>query len=423
MKNLYFQWILMAFLVFLPFQFALNSTETIDLASIRLIIIGAFFVWFLWALFSKNLSFPKTFIFWTGLSFLFLVNLSFLWAQETSWALRKLLFINNFFLLYIGAVWMFFAKKWTIDGFAKSLSWAGFFSALFALFQFSLPYFIGISQAIAFWREKIAPFFLGNVFSDAVTQYSSWAVNIGGLTIFRAIGAFPDPHMGAFFWEICFVWSVFYAIQHKSFLHGLFSGIIILALLLTFSRGAYMGIFLVGMSIFIFSFFYYKKAQKFLFLSFISLFILFFFLPSNFILERTLSSFSLEDTSNQGRLSMWWLALDTIKERPWGVGIGNYALEVLPSAGYRDPIYAHNLYFDIMVEIGVIVGILFILWILQGIFIGYRVRKKMIYGWAIVFSLSIFSLHAFFDTPLYSVHVLPLFLMVMAVASSLKIKI
>lgn len=422
MKHLHFQWILIVFLVFLPFQFALNITETIDLASIRLIIIGGFLFWFSWALFSKNLSFPRTFIFWTGLSFLFLVNISFLWAQETSWALRKILFLNNFFLLYVGAVWMFFAKKWTIDFFAKSLSWAGFLSALFALFQFSLPYFIGISQAITFWREKIAPFFLGNVFSDTVTLYSSWAVNVGGLTIFRAIGAFPDPHMGAFFWEICFVWSVFYAIQHKSLLYGLFSGGILLALFLTFSRGAYMGIFLVGVSMFVFSCFYYKKTQTVLILAFISLFALFSFLPSNLILERTLSSFSLTDTSNQGRLFMWWFAWDVLQENPWGVGVGGYALEVLPSAQYRDPIYAHNLYLDIMVEAGLLAGIFFILWIAQGIFIGYKVRKKMIYGWAIMFSLSIFSLHAFFDTPLYSVHVLPLFLMVMAVASSLRMK-
>lgn len=318
---------------------------------------------------------------------------------------------------------MFFTKKWTVDSFAKSLSWAGFFSALFALFQFFLPYFIGISQAITFWRERIAPFFLGNVFSDTVTHYSSWAVNVGGLTIFRAIGVFPDPHMGAFFWEICFIWSVFYAIQHKSFLYSLFSGVIVLALLLTFSRGAYMGIFLVGMSMFVFSFFYYKKAQTLLFLSFISIFILFSFFPSNLILERTLSSFSLVDTSNQGRLFMWWFAWDVLQENPWGVGVGGYALEVLPSAQYRDPIYAHNLYLDIMVEVGLLAGIFFILWIAQAILMGYKVRKQMIYGWAIIFSLSIFSIHAFFDTPLYSVHVLPLFLMVMAVASSLKMKI
>ncbi len=422
MKHLYSHSILMAFLVFLPFQFALNITETIDLASIRILIIGIFLVWFLWALFSKNLSFPQAYLFWTGLTFLFVVNISFLWAQETSWALRKILFINNFFLLYLCAVWMFFTKKWTLDFFAKSLSWSGFLSALLALFQFSLPYFMGISQAIAFWREKIAPFFLGNVFSDAVTQYSSWAVNIGGLTIFRSIGAFPDPHIAAFFWEICFVWSVFYAIHHKSFLYGVFSGIIFLALLLTFSRGAYMGIFFIGLGMLIFSYFSYKKAQTPLLLVGMSFLILFSFLPSNLIWERAVSSFSLADTSNQGRLFMWHTAWDFLQENPWGIGVGNYALEVLPSAEYRDPIYAHNLYLDIMVEAGVIAGILFILWIFQGMFVGYKARKETVYGWALVFSLGIFSLHAFFDTPLYSVHILPLFLMVIAGASSLRIK-
>jgi len=407
-------WLLWGFLLFLPFQFALNVQEGVDLASIRVVIGALFLVGCAIIVVQKRYVIPTSFSFWLGISFFIGSFLSILWAQEPSWALRKGLFLLNFFLFFLFAYGMFFWRKWNLSHLAQGLSFTGVSSALVALGQVVFSQVVGVEKAIAFWRITITPFFLGGTFSETVSEYSSWAVNIGGVTFFRAIGFFPDPHVAAFFWEICLVWSLFYAYKRQSLLYGIFSGIILAGLLLTFSRGAYVGI---GLFLFLGTFFFigmWKYARLFFLLFsgviFFGIFLLF-FTP---IPERALSSFSLGDTSNQGRLALWEQATQFLSQEPWGIGLGNYPLYVLPSAEYRDPIYAHNLYLDISVDSGLIVGFLWIFWLVSVMLIGWKRKKKNFYGNAILFSLLVFSGHAFFDTPIYSVHILPLLLLVFA---------
>lgn len=134
---------------------------------------------------------------------------------------------------------------------------------------------------------------------------------------------------------------------------------------------------------------------------------------------RLFSSFSQSDGSNIERLRLWQEAVVFIAEHPiFGTGLGNYPLFVKPSASYREPIYAHNLYLDIAAESGIVGLFFFSGFLFFGIFSAWKSwrREQSIFWLAIFSALIIFSVHAFFETPLFSVHILPLLLFLIAAA-------
>ena len=77
-------------------------------------------------------------------------------------------------------------------------------------------------------------------------------------------------------------------------------------------------------------------------------FVLIFIFNSNIITQRLVSSFNLKEGSNVERYKNWVQAADMIRDYPLGgVGLGNYARAVDPTAENRSSIYAHNLFLDI----------------------------------------------------------------------------
>lgn len=140
----------------------------------------------------------------------------------------------------------------------------------------------------------------------------------------------------------------------------------------------------------------------------------------NPIAQRFHSIFNLKEGSNLGRIEIWKEAVTVVWDSPWrGVGIGNYALAIKPSASYREPIYAHNAYLDIAAETGIPNAIVW-LGIVVFAAIGFQRKSKQnkifLAGTA---SMIIFSVHSMVELPIYSPTVLALFLIIIA-CSGLK---
>lgn len=131
--------------------------------------------------------------------------------------------------------------------------------------------------------------------------------------------------------------------------------------------------------------------------------------------SRFYSIFNLKEGSNQGRLEIWSQAVEVVKNNPLtGVGIGNYPLEIKPTASYREPIYAHNTYLDIAAETGIpSVLIWTALLFLAGIEF-YKKSRKNIFFLAPAGSLVIFSVHSLVETAIYSPVVLTLLLLLIS---------
>jgi O-antigen ligase len=423
--------LLSLFFLYIPFQLALNASEDFDLASGRVFTLLLGILWLFKSLAQKRLFIPNKIQTLLLFSFLFLNVFSLFFAQNQEWAYRKILFLFSFLPLYF-IVADYFSDPLNNKEISpkntnkKSLKLVEFLSygagliSLVGIIQFSLQFFLGIKETLKLWESVVLPF-LGNSFSQTVFDYPSWLVGVSGSTYMRAIAFFPDPHMFSFFLGMILPWSIGLIFQSEKkagkYVFLIISLLIFSADILTFSRGGYLGL-LSGL---FFALFLFRKylAQKFsvkkvaVFSAGIIFFLIAILVP-NPISQRLGSSFSLNEGSNEERMKNWKESLEIIQNNPWGVGIGNYSFTVKPASDYREPIYSHNLYLDIAAEIGIL-GFLIFLWlILSSIFSFLKLGAKNKFFFAGAISLAIFSVHSIFETPLFSIHIFPLFLILIA---------
>lgn len=410
------------FLFFLPFQFALNPFPGIDLALIRIFALFLFFFWLAHGLWIKRIILPSPKILFLFSSFFLFSLCSLFWSENTFWALRKNMFFLSFAPLFL-VFYAVFSSSSLRDTLTKYLLYGAFLSSCVALIQFFSQFIVGVPTLIVFWTESVLPFFLGQSFGAMVVTYPSFLVNITGHTVMRAVGFFPDPHMFSLFlgMTLPFTFTFFQKTNQTQMKWWWFTVGLTLFItdLLTFSRGGYMGL-IIGIGVAIFLILSQRGISKKYWLQStlgISFLITILFLSP--IGTRFLSSFSETDTSNRERVRLWEEAGNFIISHPvLGSGLGNYALSVKPSAEYREPIYIHNLYLDITGELGLTGLVLFLS--LYYISFSSALRKwrngRNVYSFALCISLCIFFIHSLFETALFSVHIFPLLLFLLALA-------
>jgi O-antigen ligase len=413
------------FCLYLPFQIALNPAQGVDLASGRVFILFLALMWLISAFKNRQVCVPARIQTLLVLSFLFLNAFSLFWVSNAYWGLRKFLFLLSIFPIYFVVAGV--RPATTLSEHSESsggikiikfIVWGAGLAAIVGIAQFLLQFIIGLDQTAALWRTYITPVFLGQTFSQAVNDYPSWLVNIGGHDYLRAFATFPDPHMFSFYLGLALPLSValYSSLRKKTYV--LFAVAILLADLLTFSRGGYFGL-IAGL---FFAALYFAANKKISAKKIVTGCVLitaaFILIITSPIGQRFTSSFNAEEGSNVGRYKNWSQAVDIIKDNPLGVGVGNYAYKIDPIASYRTPIYAHNLYLDIAAETGIVNALIFILMLLFSIraFIAKAKKSAIYFGGAA--GLVIFSAHSFFDTALYSAQVLPLLLIIVALSSN-----
>ena len=178
-------------------------------------------------------------------------------------------------------------------------------------------------------------------------------------------------------------------------------------LLLTFSRGAWLGFFVGGVLFMIL-----LKKYK-LGLPCAGLLISFFILLPK-LRERILYTIGGEGDSL--RFSVWQGTWTMIKENPFlGKGLGTYMDYFSQYVKELSIRYAHNCYLQIWAETGVFALISFILFICALLYIGIKTAKKglpdnlsiLLVG--IICGIIGFLTHSFFDTQLYSLQQRALF--------------
>ena len=410
---------LLLFFLYLPFQLAINPAEGVDLASIRIIIILLFLFWTIDALRRKKVLIPFNLQSLFVLSFLYLSAFSLVYAENWQWSIRKIAFLFSIFPLYfIIPSTVLITRQRILRIFEFSL-WGAAIAAGIGLFQFLLQFVIGIDSSLRVWAGAIRPF-LGSSFTEAVLKNPSWLVNAGGFDLIRVTSFFPDPHMLSFYLGMLLPFAIAFYIIRKQKIFLFIFALLLVADFLTFSRGGYVGVFSGAIFSILYLWKNFQRKHKKIILS-ASLLILIIIALPNPVSKRFLSSFDLGEGSNIGRIETWKSSLEVIKNNALaGTGIGNYALEIKPSADYREPIYSHNLYLDIFSEIGIL-GIIAWLGIITSSFLSFLKKsheknKFSPLGWAGITSLVIFSTHSLFETALFSTRVLPLLILIIALS-------
>lgn len=422
--------VLLIFSFYLPFQIALNPSSGIDLASIRVIIIFVFLFWLAIGLKNKKIIIKNNPETWFIISFLFLNALSLFFAQNQEWGWRKLAFLFSVFPIYFIFSSIIKNQK-EMEKIAKALIWGGLPVALIGIAQFVAQFIFGLEYVYNFWSDYVISPFLGKSFSEAVLQNPSWLVNISGSTYLRATSIFPDPHMLAFYLNILIFICLGLILQNK-FTH-LIGGrnfvsknkkayyviflMMVLASLLTFSRGGYLGLFCGFFFLAAYCIIKMKLRHKIMAAG-LTLFVGIIILWSGPVSQRFFSSFNLNEGSNKGRIETWGKAVEVIADKPFfGVGLGNYPLEIKAAADYREPIYAHNVYLDIAAETGILNALVWIAILFFSLKNFILKSSENIFFLGAAAAVIAFFIHSLVETPIYSPIVLTLFLIILSFSS------
>jgi O-antigen ligase len=418
-----YQKFLLSLGILIPFSFALSPTKNIDLNILKLYIPIIFLFWLANSLYNQKIFLDNRPRFWLLLSFLFITTISIFWTPAPSNAFRKILFLITTIPLYFT---VFFATN--NDSFKNKLLSnliLGAFLASCLAILFSLSQFIiGLSPILNILRNYFSPIFLGNSLAELVNQYSSWLVNISGKTILRTFGTFPDPHLFSLYLSMILPINLYFYYKNnyqKKYLF--FSIIIFLAILLSFSRAAYLAI-IFGSSFLLINLNFKFLKKKVLSLYAIFVILLFLFIIPNPLISRLQSSFNLQEGSNIGRIEMWTTALRNIQEAPFlGLGLGGFANNLDNSLGIRNPIYAHNLLLDFGAETGIF-NLFILFFIITSPILTYLNNKKNLsqnnLTKFIATSFVIFFIHSMFETPFFSIRVFPLFLILLAIPTKIS---
>jgi O-antigen ligase len=396
---------------YLPFGIALNPANGVDLASLRVLILGVFVFWLFAAWRKKEVVLKNNLATWLVNLFLFLNLLSIFAAVNTAWAARKLLYLFSIFPIYFVAASLV-NNRARLTKVLKVLVSGGVLAAAAGSIQFFSQFIFGLTIVQKFSDLAVRPF-LGENFGAEILANPSWFVNIGGKTYLRAVSFFPDPHMFAFFLGMLFPLAFGLGLfENKKWLAA--AAVIFAADLLTFSRGGYVGL-IAG--VLFFGYVSWRSSDKRaawasgVLVAILGLALL---LPGP-VASRFDSSFNPEEGSNAGRLSMWQTAERIVLTKPFlGVGIGNFSLAVDPNVTYRNSIYAHNTYLDVAAETGLLNALV---WagILLAAFWGLweKARKDMLYL-GLAAAVAVFAVHSLADTALYWPPDLALLLLIIA---------
>ncbi len=411
-----FNWFLLL-IVYLPFQIALNPRVGFDLSSLRVFICLLLLVC-LKEIYQRRF---RIYNFQAVGLFLFLVlsSLSLIGAENVSWGMRKILFFISIFPIYLLVISLV-NNYLKIEKIIKVLYISTGLFALVGLIQFLAQFVFSLERVYSFWAVNVLPIFSGFNLGSMILAYPSWLVNIGGQTIMRAFSLFSDPHMFSFYLGLVLPLTVFLYFKgfNKIILFVVYF-LSFIALLFTFTRGAYLAIIITFLVLF-FLLWWKSTLKEKRFALLFGLSLLIFVIPVTPIADRFYSSFDLNEGSNLGRLEMWQQAGQTGLSYFWsGVGLGNYSLEVNSQFDYRNPITAHNLYLDIFSEMGIFTLVIWLILIFGTI--GYLFRKiksdNLKYlSISLIGSLIYFSVHSFFETAIYSPSVLALLMVILGLS-------
>ncbi|MBI3671320.1 O-antigen ligase family protein [Candidatus Azambacteria bacterium] len=429
MAQNYLEKIIYFVLFFIPFSFALNLQADVDISFLR-VVISFSFAFFVFYILYKNIPIPfdkfkngQTLFF---LAFFLFTLISSFWSLNSVWSIRKFIFFATIFPIYFLIIFLINSKE-KLDKAAKFFILGGFFASLIGVVQFLSQFFFSLDSIYNFWAYKVAMFLYGQNFGSVVIQNQSWFVSIGRHDYLRAISLFPDPHTFALYLGIIIPFTVGYFFyknkkDKSSYLFKIF--IMLLALLFTFSRGAYVGFLSSFAVMFVLYFWYFNVGfnKKFLTALFVAALALFFVFSNSVFGERLISSFSLADISNSGRIQIWKTSFDVFLDSPvFGAGLGSLPVFFDPTASVKSPINAHNTYLDILSELGAI-GFLFFAGIFAYSFkfLKFQKDKFNFLRLGIIWSLAWFLVHSFFETSIFSVPVLISLCFVLALAVILK---
>jgi O-antigen ligase len=238
---------------------------------------------------------------------------------------------------------------------------------------------------------------------------------------FRVYSTFANPNVLGEYLLLTIPFTGAYFVTEKKVITKLIAlgsmGIMMLCLLLTYSRGCYLGV-LIAAAIFL-----VLLDKRFILVGIVGLLMLPMIMPDT-IIHRFMSIGNMQDSSTSYRVNIWLGTISMLRDY-WlsGVGPGIEAYnKVYPMYGYNGIAapHSHNLYLQIMCDTG-IAGIIVFLSILYKFYrttfsqlVVERVKENRVFIIASVAAITAFAMQSLTDYTFYNYRVLLIFWMVLA---------
>jgi O-antigen ligase len=238
---------------------------------------------------------------------------------------------------------------------------------------------------------------------------------------FRVYSTFANPNVLGEYLLLVIPFTAAYFVTEKKWITKLIAlgsmGIMMLCLILTFSRGCWLGI-LIAIAIFL-----VLLDKRFILLGIVGLFMLPMIMPDT-IIQRFMSIGNMKDSSTSYRVNIWLGTVSMLKDY-WfsGVGPGIDAYnKVYPMYGYNGIAapHSHNLYLQIICDTG-IAGITVFIAILYKFYrttfsqlVVEKIKENKVFIIASIAAITAFAMQSFTDYTFYNYRVLLIFWMVLA---------
>ncbi|HNV97073.1 MAG TPA: O-antigen ligase family protein [bacterium] len=358
--------------IFLHFSFA-----SINFSSILGIII---IFWAIYLIFKEKVNIFKIPLSVPWILFLLCSGASLIYTIDFNSSLKFLTKLFDFYLLYV-LFYNYFKKADNKHKFRK-------YFILAILISFLIPIIFGFYQFI-FHAGYIGPEGLNRLF-----------------------GTFTHPNIFSFtLLFFFFILVILYTKDHrkkdekeKKLIFWLIT-ITLFLLINTFTRSAWIGVILfIFLCLFlynknkIFVIIYYICAFSFLFFLIINYTSLKYYDFNNIALIRRITTSDTSVSSGEWRLNSWKQMSIYVPQSPFiGFGLDTYRIlreKQIYSTIYEDPYYAHNDYFQILIELGIIGLILYCNLLIQTF---YKIYKKYLQKKDKAILLSLFGIIIIFS--------------------------
>lgn len=463
---------LILFIASIPIFLALPLTDTFDsLSSARVIILVLFLKWLflkrkeLW-LNIKSLTIKKVLKdyrleLFTIILFI-IMALSIMNAMDVISAIKRIVYLANLIIIFPVIKYFVIREEYFSKRIIKAIIISFGLVFLIALGQLVSVYFSTIGGFWDWWADHFSYGFYGENLRQIVKNMNAWfAYSPAGPSVIRLFGSFTDPHSFALYllltspFLFIFIFPIFdmEKISWREFRKiksPIKIGLLILTLffiILSGTRGIWISsIFGIIAIIYLFL----LKKDLYRSVSFILLTILIFiiFIPISSVftvipqfreqeagetdvvlfLKRLTSILDIDEKSNQGRIYIWKMSLESIKKEPWlGVGAGNFPVVLFQDVGLaKAGSSAHNLYLNFAVESGifsfVIVVLIFLEILLTTLFLirsNLSPKIRLLITGIFVYLIWVFA-YSFVDIALLDERVFLLFLTILGLVYGLK---
>jgi O-antigen ligase len=285
-----------------------------------------------------------------------------LWvAIDLGEAGRRLLYLGWFLLLF----WLVprcVRSEAALDRVLRATMVAATIAALIGLVQFVLQFVVGTLPLLYFWIRFITPVLEGERVAASYQAYDTNWLLWTTPPLMRAVGTFSGPPDAAQYLAVCLPLLGARLLQRPRIRARelIASGVLLLFLVLTFSRQAWVGLLcaLPVMYLGSIALRFGRLRQRLGCLIAVGALLLTGVLvvgsadptgPAGTVAERLRSIGDRNDISNEHRFLTWSNAIVVAERYPLlGAGVGNFAAVV----GDRRGSYSHNTYLDVLVETG-----------------------------------------------------------------------